>query len=346
MAQELTSPASGTVVLVEVTSAADISRANQAARERSTGLGFTVSESEEIALAVTELASNLVKHAGRGNIRMTAIQADGRTGIQVESEDNGPGIPDVEQAVTDGYSTAGSLGIGLGTINRLMDELEFYTPAERTGLHIVCQRWLRARTEGLPVRWLEFGAATRPCRRAPENGDSIVLRQWHGHALTGVIDGLGHGPSARRASQAARQYIEQHFDQPLTSVFRGVGRACRATRGVVMTLARFDLARQLVVVASVGNVEARLIGNAERRHLGVRRGILGLNAPDPVVTEHPWTPASILIIHSDGLRPQWQWSEFPDLTAKTSNAMALHLLRTLGKIDDDASVVVVRSAIP
>lgn len=309
-------------------------------------IGFAPVECEEIGLAVTELASNLTKHAGGGEIRLLAIEADSRVGIQIESEDNGPGISDVERAVTDGYSTAGSLGAGLGTVNRLMDELEFRARPHSAGLHVVCQRWLRSRVKNFPVRWLEFGAATRACRMLPENGDAIILRQWEGHALTGVIDGLGHGQFAKKASQAARQYIEQHFDQPLTSLFRGVGRTCRATRGVVMALARFDFARQTLAVASIGNVEVRLIGGTERPGFVVRRGVLGLNAPDPVVTEHPWTSTSILIVHSDGLRAHWQGDEFQNLAREAPGIIALQLLRKFGKTEDDATVVVAKGAKP
>ena len=75
-----------------------------------------------------------------------------------------------------------------------------------------------------------------------------------------MIDGLGHGELARRASQTARRYVEHHFDQPLVNIFRGADRACRATRGVVMALARFDMVSRKVTIASVGNIEVRLIG--------------------------------------------------------------------------------------
>jgi anti-sigma regulatory factor (Ser/Thr protein kinase)/serine/threonine protein phosphatase PrpC len=346
MAQELTLPKAPSLVTIAITAAAEIQRASKKAREFSGLIGFAPTECEEIALAVTELASNLTKHAGGGEIRLLVIEGDGRVGIQIESEDNGPGISDVERAVTDGYSTAGSLGTGLGTVNRLMDELEFRPRAHRAGLHIVCQRWLRPNLKNFRLRSLEFGAATRAYRMLPENGDAIILRQWEGHALTGVIDGLGHGHFAKKAAQTARQYIEQHFDQPLASLFRGAGRTCRATRGVVMALARFDIARETLAVANVGNVEVRLIGGPERPNLVVRRGILGLNAPNPVLTEHPWTSSSILIVHSDGLRTHWHWDEFQGLAHEPPGMIALQLLRKLGKIDDDATVVVAKGVKP
>ena len=79
-------------------------------------------------------------------MRLSSIQTDGRMGIQIASEDEGPGIVDVEQALTDGYSTSDSLGLGLGTVNRLMDDLEI-SSGPAGGLCIVCQRWLRPKPD-------------------------------------------------------------------------------------------------------------------------------------------------------------------------------------------------------
>jgi anti-sigma regulatory factor (Ser/Thr protein kinase) len=345
MAQELTAIGLPEPVTVKIMQPVDVKRANASARGFARAAGFAPAECEEIALVVTELGSNLVKHAGGGEIELNSLVSGERKGIQIESEDSGPGIADVELAVTDGYSTTGSLGNGLGAVNRLMDELEVH-PHPPTGVRILCRRWVRPATKGLAHRRLEFGAATRACRLLPENGDALVIRQWEGHALAGVIDGLGHGQFAQRASQAARYYIEQHFDQPLESLFRGVARTCRSTRGVVMALGRFDLARQVVTIASVGNVEVRLIGSPGRFNLIVRRGILGFNAPNPVVSEHPWTPSSLLIMHSDGLRAHWEWDGFRDLAKERPAAIARHLLNKLGNMQDDATVVVVGNASP
>jgi anti-sigma regulatory factor (Ser/Thr protein kinase) len=343
MAQELTLPKTTSPLTIEVTAPAEIQRASKAARKLSSDLGFSPAECEEIALVVTELASNLIKHGRGGIIRLSSIEEDSRVGIQIDSDDNGPGIADVERALTDGFSTTGSLGTGLGTVNRLVDQLEFSAHPHRAGLHVFCQRWRRPSIKTFAVRQLEFGATTRSCRMLPDNGDAIILRQWEGHALTGVIDGLGHGQLAKKAAQTARQYIEQHFDQPLMSLFRGVGRTCRATRGVVMALVRFDLVRQKLAVANVGNVEVRLTGG-ERPSFIIRRGIIGLNAPDPVVTEHSWTPSSIMAVHSDGLQTHWHWEDFRDLMREDPGVIALQMLRKLGKLEDDATVVVVKSA--
>lgn len=330
--------------MLDVAQPGDVSRSGACAKAFAVSIGFPEEHAEEIGLTVLELATNLLRHAGRGSITLAAIEDSGKKGIRIESQDAGPGISDIDQALTDGYSTAGGLGLGLGTVNRMVDELDIYS-GPRDGLHVVCQRWIRPRPARL-FSTVAFGAATRARRSYEENGDTFLIKQWEGNALAGVIDGLGHGPFAQRASQAALQYLERHFDQPLTNLFRGVGRACRATRGVVMALARFDFGTQKLTVASVGNIEMRLIGSPERFNPIVRRGIVGLNAPDPVCTEHLWSSASVLIMHSDGVRTQWEWEEFTDLAAGPATAIARGLLQSLGKAEDDATVLVARSARP
>lgn len=192
---------------------------------------------------------------------------------------------------------------------------------------------------------MTFGVATRACRFGPENGDAFILKQWEGQALAGVIDGLGHGAFAQRASQAARRYVEQHFDQPLESLFRGVERACKATRGVVMALARFDLPNQKLVVANVGNIEVRLVGSREKFGPVVRRGVIGMNAPRPVCSEHRWTSSDLLIMHSDGLQAHWNWADFSELHHLEPAIIASRLLAAVGKIEDDATIIFARCAI-
>ncbi len=330
-------------VSVAVSQLAQVKHATHLAKSYAGSIGFNPADCDEIALVVSELGSNLVRHASGGTIKFSQIESGDRLGIRVESEDSGPGIPDVERALTDGFSTAGSLGFGLGTVNRLMDDLEVYSRSP-SGSHLVTQRWMRPQRRELRTEDLRFGAATRPYRYMPENGDAFVIMQWERFALAGVIDGLGHGPFAQRAAQTARQYLEQHFDQSLDSLFRGVQRACRATRGVVMALARFDLARNILTIGSVGNIEVRLFGSPEHFALIVRRGVIGLNAPSPALLDHPWTPECILVMHSDGLRTHWHWSEFPGLTEAAPDAIAQRLLNALGKTEDDATVVVAKNA--
>lgn len=321
----------------------DVAIARGAARATATTVGFDERTIEEIALAASELASNLVKHAGGGMLLLSGIATGGRTGMQIESLDSGPGIGDVDQAMADGFSTAGGLGYGLGAVNRLMDEVEF-SAGDRAGAgtRVVCRRWVRLAAPNLSPCPLEVGAATRRHPATAVNGDTFVVKQWDASILVAVIDGVGHGRFAHRAAQAARQFVESHFDQPLPAIFLGAGRACRATHGVVMALARFDWAVARLVFASVGNVQARVLGASIPMSFIVRRGIVGLNAPNPAVTEHDWDPQNVMVLHSDGLSSGWRWEDFQRVWSEPAGAIARRLLVTLARDDDDATVLVVK----
>ncbi len=320
----------------------DVIAAQKAAREYATHIGFSPSECEQIALAVTELATNLVRHAGGGTLRMSTLSADDRGGILVETEDRGPGIVHPDHALADGFSTAGGLGNGLGTVHRIMDGMELDSPSTG-GLKVTCHRWIRPSTRTVFPQRLAFGVATRARRNDVHNGDAFIVKSWARGALVGVIDGLGHGVEAERAAQAARAYVEDHFDLPVAGLFKGVGQACRRTRGVVMALARFHM-DTTVEIANVGNVEVRLFGAPQRPNLVVRRGILGVNAPSPVVTSHTWTRESTLVLHSDGLHSHWSIETMPGVCWTTPPEAASALLLAQGKDDDDATVVIVTSA--
>lgn len=305
-------------------------------------LGFGERESEEIALVVKELATNLLKHAKSGTLTLTPLTNGEHNGIRIESVDKGPGIPDIERALADGFSTTtGSLGYGLGTANRLMSQLEIKS-GPKEGTHITCYRYLHKDAPNTIPCPFSFGTATRPHPRMDMNGDAFIIKKWSNSALVGVIDGLGHGQWAHRASQAARNYIESHYDQPLIDIFRGVGRACRPTRGVVMALALFDWERGSLSFASIGNIETRIFNSVEPSNLLIRRGVIGMNAPKPVVTELQWNLSQTLVMHSDGLKTHWRAEDFPGLFQESATIAAQRLLQALSKDNDDATVVVIK----
>jgi anti-sigma regulatory factor (Ser/Thr protein kinase) len=333
--------------VIPVAHASDVQVVRRAARDMAMALGFDTKGSEEIVIAVSELASNLVRHAQGGTLTLMPVNDGGRVGLQIESHDLGPGIADVEQATADGFSTAGSLGAGLGAVNRLMHQFDITSQrGVSPGTHIVCTRWLRLDEPPLRPCPLEFGAATRAYPTMPVNGDAFVIKRWGASALVSVIDGLGHGQYAHRAALTARHYVETHFDQSLEAIFRGVGRACRATRGVVMALVRFDFGGPGIrfSVANVGNIEARLFGSATRPQFIVRRGIVGGNAPNPQVTEHRWQAGMVMVLHSDGVTSRWGLADFPTLATESATTLAQSLLRALANEHDDATIVVVRDS--
>jgi len=123
-----------------INSMSDAAREVSAVRTRLIELGFAPGAAALVATAVSELASNLVYHAGHGTLMTRTIKETHRVGFEVIAEDDGPGISDWDQACTEGYSTAGSLGLGLAGVLRIMDEVEFDRDFS-SGTRIRAVRW-------------------------------------------------------------------------------------------------------------------------------------------------------------------------------------------------------------
>jgi anti-sigma regulatory factor (Ser/Thr protein kinase) len=319
----------------------DCTLAQQTARQITRKLGFAAQPSEEIVLAVTELASNLVRRSGSGLLTLRLLNSGERIGIEVEAEDRGLDLRDPERLFPGSGSTGGGPDCGLGTVNRLMDETEVSSTAA-LGRRILCRRWLIPKADPEVVLPWEVGVATRPCHLAAANGDAFVIREWDGHLLAGVIDGLGHGEPAQQAALAAQFYVQSNYELPLDELFRGVNRTCQVTRGVVMALARLE-SPAAMALANLGNIEMRSWTGTERFEISVRRGFLGAHEDRVQVQQLRWDPNWMLVLHSDGLSAQWKWSDFPGLQHEAPQTVANQLLKILAKEDDDATVLAVKS---
>lgn len=123
-----------------VTTDADVVAARQRGRALAGHIGFTIGDQTVIAAAISELARNILLYARHGEIVLEPLQQGERVGIKVTARDSGPGIKDVQRALTDGYSTSGGLGLGLPGARRLVDEFEI-TSAPGQGTTIVMRKW-------------------------------------------------------------------------------------------------------------------------------------------------------------------------------------------------------------
>jgi serine/threonine-protein kinase RsbT len=127
--------------LVHIGHEADIVTARQKGRELAKEAGFSGSDLTLIATAISEVARNIIVYAEQGEIVMNVVHEEGRSGILVIAQDEGPGIPDVERAMQDGYSTGNSLGLGLPGAKRLMDEFDIHSAIGK-GTTVTMKKWV------------------------------------------------------------------------------------------------------------------------------------------------------------------------------------------------------------
>ena len=126
---------------VTISSEVDIVEARQIGREISRQLGFGLTDQARITTGISELARNILVYAGSGRVNIQIIEANGRQGIEILAEDKGPGIANLDQALTDGFSSARGLGMGLPGTKRLMDEFYIETNLGM-GTQVVARKWL------------------------------------------------------------------------------------------------------------------------------------------------------------------------------------------------------------
>jgi serine/threonine-protein kinase RsbT len=127
-------------IRVEINSDQDIVIARQKGRILAGELGFSSGDATLIATAISELARNIVSYARRGEIKLKGMHGSSRVGILVIAADDGPGIIDIRQALRDGFSTSGSLGLGLPGVRRLMDDFEI-TSQPGKGTMVTVKKW-------------------------------------------------------------------------------------------------------------------------------------------------------------------------------------------------------------
>lgn len=130
-------------IRIVISTDGDIVAARQSGRELADQVGCSATDATLVATAISEVARNIVSHAGRGEVVISAVDGDGRAGIEVTASDDGPGIADIDRAMQDGYSTGRGLGLGLPGARRLMDEFEI-TSEVGAGTTVVMRKW-RAR---------------------------------------------------------------------------------------------------------------------------------------------------------------------------------------------------------
>ena len=176
-------------VHVPVTESSQPAAARRAAVTLAQDAGMDASEVGGIALVVTELATNLVKHAKGGELLMRRLGADGQDGVEVLSLDRGPGIANVALSLGDGYSTAGSPGTGLGSVLRTAGEFDLYSQIGK-GTLVVARMFAHRRTGSPYEQALGVVRQAKPGEEVC--GDSWIARWFADGWICAVADGLGH----------------------------------------------------------------------------------------------------------------------------------------------------------
>jgi anti-sigma regulatory factor (Ser/Thr protein kinase) len=328
-------------VLIPIDDRSQVGEARRAALVMAESLSFDANQTGKIALAVTEAATNIFKHARSGKILLAPLVRDASVGMELLALDRGPGIANVGTSLRDGYSTAGTMGGGLGALARLSPSFEVYSqPGHGTALRL--EVW------GTPLipaadTELELGAVCLPKAGEEVPGDGWALEPSGDYRTVLVVDGLGHGPNAARAARAATEAFAAHASATPATLMQICHRALATTRGAAGAAARVVLAKKQGSFAGIGNIACRVESPGERRQLVSHSGTLGHVVRRVQEFEFAFPAGALLILQSDGLATRWASTDYPGLAGKHAGLIAGVLYRDHDRGTDDVTVVVLKN---
>jgi anti-sigma regulatory factor (Ser/Thr protein kinase) len=296
-------------------------------------------ELARVPLIVTELATNLLAHAQRGEIALRLLPKGTAPGLEIVALDRGPGIGDVSLCLADGYSRGGTRGCGLGAVRRLSTDFDIHS-REPTGTVVMS----RVRGSGSDPNLSEFSAICVPAPGETECGDAWSLRQVGDRLAAIVVDGLGHGPlAAAAAAQAVAVFDEQWFPSP-ADYLTAADAAMRSTRGAALAMAQIDLGARELHYAGVGNIASRIIDLTANRQQSLvsHGGIVGAGLRKVQQFDYRWQEGDLLVMHSDGLNERWNLGTYAGLAQTDVAVIAGIVYRDARRVRDDATVLAAR----
>lgn len=313
-------------------------------------LGISELKTENILLVASELVSNNIKYAGgRGMIQVW--QQPGPV-LDLVSLDFGPGIADLDMAEQDGYSTANTLGKGLGSVRRLSDELFVYTqvqnsePQKKWNGTVFLARFFpengKHNISREPLHGFRVGLYSRAMADSRYNGDRIYLQQ-SGKKLHWLhLDGLGHGELAQEATDSLATHLAH--GNSTGEVLEAVDRQLDGTRGAVAVAGEIDLAQHKLQITGVGDLHAHVYGSNRFDSVPFAPGVLGREHRTLSVFQAEFGKQGLVITASDGIRRNWDTHTFVGLFNKHPQLIAYTMGNIMGRVSDDQTLCVLAAA--
>ena len=324
--------------LVNVTDASSVGEVRRAAMTFAHRLGLDETRSGELTLLATEASRNVLLHGGGGEVILSGIQEDkGGPVARILAIDKGGGIADITRAMSDGFSTAGTMGAGLGAMKRIATTFEIFTG--KSGTVVLLEIGQLARKESLEVAGMAV----------PYPGETLCGDGWYCHhtqdrTVALLVDGLGHGFGAAEAAQEAIATFRQRVQFGPAEILSYIHDALRKTRGAVAAIAEIRPKEQRLVYSGVGNISGVLHQREGSRSLVSHNGTLGMTVPKIQEFKFEWPSDAVLVLHSDGLHSRWDLSSYAGLISRHPALIGGTLIRDFRRQRDDASVVVVKAA--
>jgi anti-sigma regulatory factor (Ser/Thr protein kinase) len=322
---------------VSITDTTSVGEARRVAVSTAKRLGFDETLSGKLALLATEASRNVLIHGGGGQLVFAATAENGTAIAQILAIDQGEGIANIAEAMSDGFSTAGTMGGGLGAMKRMATTLDIFTGHGGTII-------LLEVGTAMPNRPLKIAGFAVPYPGEPICGDAWFSYQTPQRMIALLADGLGHGWGAAEAVAEAVATFRRRLELAPGEILGYVHDALRKTRGAVAAVAEIRPRAGTLIYAGIGNISAVVLEAGRSRSLVSHNGTLGATIFRIQEFQSDWPRDGILVMHSDGLQSRWDLSSYAGLLARDPAVIGAALLRDFRRQRDDASVVVIKDA--
>jgi anti-sigma regulatory factor (Ser/Thr protein kinase) len=341
-------------VRVDVTDETSVGEVRRRCAELSAEAGFDDVAAGRIAIIATEITGNLVRHATAGqHVIVRMAERQGGLALELLGIDSGPGLPNVAQALRDGYSTSTTPGTGLGAARRLADDFHIHSVPD-IGTVVVARVLSReAASDGATASTsarsgshtqLHVAALVLPKPGQDASGDAWAHERDAERDWILVADGLGHGPDAAIASGTAVRAFQRAVGSPPAERLRLLHDALRPTRGAAVAIAEIHRRNRTVTYAGIGNIAGAMAWPGGVTNMISHDGIVGHMAAQFREFQYPWPEGAVLVMHSDGLSQRWDLDRYPGILRRDPALIAAVLLRDASRGRDDAAVVVASEA--
>jgi anti-sigma regulatory factor (Ser/Thr protein kinase) len=343
----------------------------QVARE----LGIDETDCNKAATAASELARNILKYAGSGEVLVEPVMEGSRAGIGITATDRGPGIVNIDQAMDDHFSSSGTLGLGLPGVKRMMDEFAIDSTPGR-GTRVLVRMWrghrvpdkgrqansilMRAVSQQAsytraphcisgaltlePLKCggrLESASFVRACRGELVSGDVVMLERRSGLLFVAIIDALGHGASANAAAKQAVGFLQKSWSSDVVKTIHELHEALKDTIGAAVGICVVEAETRAVRYAGVGNTVLRTFG-ARPTRLNSSTGTLGAQLRGVHEQRLQLSSKDILVMYTDGVSDRFGLDKYPTLLVERPEMIVRSIVEQFGKSHDDASCVALR----
>lgn len=302
---------------------------------------FSVKRTGEIDIIISELTSNIIKYASRGELLYRLYITNDKPVFEVLAIDDGPGIKDKALMMRDGISSAQTLGHGLGAVTRLSNTSKLYSQPEWGTIF-----YSKVDSEiSSEISDDIYIGGLRVCYPGEVKcGDDFFVGRENGVLKLFLGDGLGHGVAASEAVTAAIRSFENNasITDP-SALLRIINQDVKKTRGLVAAVVCINHDLKQMDLCGIGNISARVYSGIVLRNHNSYNGILGLNIPTTLNnSNYILEKNQTVILCSDGIKTRWDLTRYPGILKYDPLVIASAIYKDNARRNDDMTVLVAK----